>query len=397
MLLAGLLFVVSVASTPAVSTAAPAVQSAPTSQARLDEAAAFARDLSRLEADRNWRGLAARMHPDSRAVVPPDVVAGWYEATFDGKTTSELSVTAVEPVQWTWPVTGEVYDAVRVSFVQPYWVDGVRADEPGVVHLVETTAGAGAGTSGWGWFFGGSRPFVDEQLQRYAPTTAAAPAAPAPAELPAIGGVIDNSAAYDPARAALFPDPLHAHVDAFWAAQFAAAGLEYQPPGGVIAFDEPTPTGCGIADPATETAFYCVLDATIYYSTEFRDVLEDNIGDFAWVVVVAHEWGHHVQLLLGYDAGVLSWRVGETPSVAMEQQADCLAGAYTDGAEFSGWLDPGDVDEGLLVTGLSGDPPGASALDPEAHGSGPERVAAFTAGYAEGVAACGLEDVFDGG
>jgi uncharacterized protein len=354
---------------------------------RLAVAAAFARDLSRLEADRDWSALAALMHPDSRAVVPAAVVVGWYDAAFAGKTTSELTVTGAEPVQWTWPVSGAVYDAVRVSFVQPYWVDGERSDEPGVVHLAETPDG------GWGWFFGGSRAFVDQQLARY--VGAAQDAAPA------VGGlqdaVIDPAAVRQAERAARFPDPLHAHVDAFWADRFAQVGLPYQPPGGVVAFDAPIPTGCGVADPATETAFYCVLDGTIYYAAEFRRIIEQNIGDFGWVVVVAHEWGHHVQLLLGYDAGVLSWAVGRTPSVAMEQQADCLAGAYADSAEFSGWLDPGDIDEALLITGLSGDPVGTAPGDPEAHGSGPERVAAFSAGYAQGLAACGLGGPFAGG
>lgn len=385
-LLAVLLVLGLIVAVPGSVDAAPQVRRTQSADARLESAAEFARELSRLEADRNWGELAALMHPDSRSVVPDAAVAGWYESTFDGKTTSELTVTGVEPVTWTWPVTGETYAAVRVTFSQPFWIDGVRSDETGAVHLVETDP------SGWGWFFGNSRPFVEDQIARYAPNQQAGPLASL-----AVGGVIDAAAVREADRAARFPDPLHAHVDAFWADQFADAGIAYTPPGGVVPFEAPTPTACGIADPAEETAFYCVLDDTIYYSAEFRRIVESNIGDFGWVVVVAHEWGHHVQLLVGYDAGVLGWQVSSTRSVAMEQQADCLAGAYTDSAEFSGWLDPGDVDEALLITGLSGDPAGTAADDPEAHGSGEDRVAAFTAGYEDGLAACGLVGAFAGG
>lgn len=385
-LLAVLLFLGTMALASDLAEAAPQVRRTQSADIRLESASEFARELSRLEADRNWGALAALMHPDSRAVVPDAAVAGWYEATFAGKTTSALTVTGAEPVTWVWPVTGETYAAVRVSFTQPYWIEGVRSDETGAVHLVETGAG------GWGWFFGNSRQFVDEQIAHYAPNQQSGPLASL-----ALGGLIDASAVNEAERAARFPDPLHAHVDAFWADEFAAAGLAYQPPGGVVPFEAPMPTACGVADPAEETAFYCVLDDTIYYSAEFRRIVEDNIGDFGWVVVVAHEWGHHVQLLVGYDAGVLGWRVNSSRSVAMEQQADCLAGAYTDSAEFSGWLDPGDVDEALLITGLSGDPAGTAHDDPEAHGTGEDRIAAFSAGYEDGLAACGLSGAFAGG
>lgn len=383
LLVAVLLLLGSIGAVSGTAEAAPQVRRTQSADVRLESAAEFARDLSRLEADRDWAALAALMHPDSRSVVPDAAVAGWYEATFAGKTTAELTVTGVEPVTWTWPVSGETYAAVRVTYTQPYWTGGVRTDEPGAVHLVETDPG------GWGWFFGNSRPFVDEQIALYAPAQAAG----SPALLP-VGGVIDAAAVNDAERVARFPDPLHAHVDAFWATRFAEADVAYEPPGGVIPFDAPMPTACGIADPAEETAFYCVLDDTIYYSAEFRRIVERNIGDFGWVVVVAHEWGHHVQLLVGYDAGVLGWQVSTTRSVAMEQQADCLAGAYTDSAEFSGWLDAGDVDEALLITGLSGDPTGTAYDDPEAHGSGEDRVAAFIAGYEQGLAACGLNGEF---
>lgn len=205
-----------------------------------------------------------------------------------------------------------------------------------------------------------------------------------------VGDMVDPNEAYDPERAARFPDPLHAHVDAYWSDRFAEAGRPYRPPAGVVGFSTAIETGCGLAEAAEETAFYCVLDETIYYTVEFRQVIEENIGDYGWVVVVAHEWGHHVQRQLGYDVAMLPYQSGNVAPIALEQQADCLAGAYTDAAELSGWLDPGDVDEAILMTGLSGDPPGTAIHNPTAHGSGAERVDAFFEGYELGISGCEL-------
>lgn len=202
--------------------------------------------------------------------------------------------------------------------------------------------------------------------------------------------LIDPAEAYEPSRAARFPDPLHAHIDAYWADRFQEAGRTYRSPGGVVGFTNTIETGCGLADAAVETAFYCVLDETIYYSVTYRDIVDENIGDYGWVVVVAHEWGHHVQRILGYDVAMLPYQTGDLAPVLVEKQADCLAGAYTDIAELSGWLDPGDVNEGIRMTELSGDPAGTAIQLPTAHGSGSDRVAAFLSGYELGLDGCSL-------
>jgi predicted metalloprotease len=191
-----------------------------------------------------------------------------------------------------------------------------------------------------------------------------------------------------PSADVLFPDPLHAHVHQFRAARFAEAGRVYDPPNGIVPFDEPILTPCGRADPDQEAAFYCVSDETIYYSAAFRTLIEEQIGDFAWVIVVAHEWGHHIQVQLGFDLGVGPDRAGAVTPIDLEHQADCLAGAYAIDAEMTGWLDPGDIDEALTMTEISGDPPGLAWNDPRAHGTGDERVDAFLTGYARGRRGC---------
>ena len=342
---------------------------------RLAAAANAARELSVLEADRDFDALYEGMHPDALAVVPRSAVVGWYETYFSNRETSELEVIAVESEPWTWEVTGVTYDdAVTVTYDQPYTVDGVVSDVTGEVHLVPFG-------DEWGWFFGASRAFVDEQVALYGDDGSAT-----------MFSLSQESGDTSPvAREILFPDPLHADIDRFWEAQFQEAGRVYDPPNGVVAFDEPIVTACGRADPVREAAFYCVIDEKIYYSGEFRTLIESQIGDFAWVNVVAHEWGHHIQAKLGFDLGVVPDRAGEVAPIEFEHQADCLAGAYAIDAELTGWLDPGDIEEALAITEISGDPPGTAWNDPRAHGTGDVRIDAFMTGYNAGIASCDLD------
>jgi predicted metalloprotease len=353
----------------------PQVRVADQADDQLTAAADAARELSMLEAERDFDALYERMHPDALAAVPRSAVVGWYESYFSDRETSELEVTGIESEPWTWEVTGVTYDdAVTVRFVQPYTVDGVVSEVSGEVHLVPFG-------DEWGWFFGASRAFVDEQVAFYGDDGSAT-----------MFSLTQESADTAPvAREILFPDPLHAHIDMFWEARFQEAGRVYDPPQGVVPFDEPIVTACGRADPVREAAFYCVIDEKIYYSAEFRTLIENQIGDFAWVIVVAHEWGHHIQAKLGFDLGVVPDRAGEVAPVEFEQQADCLAGAYAIDAELSGWLDPGDVEEALTITEISGDPPGTAWNDPRAHGTGDVRIDAFLTGYNAGLAGCDLD------
>jgi predicted metalloprotease len=342
---------------------------------QLADVAAAARELSALEAERDFDALYERMHPDALAVVPRSAVVGWYESYFADRQASELEVSGVESEPWTWAVTGVTYDdAVTIRYVQPYTVDGVATNVTGEVHLVPFG-------DEWGWFFGASRAFVDEQIALYGDDGSATMFS-----LSQEG--VDSAPV---ASEILFPDPLHAHINRFWEARFQEAGRVYDPPNGVVAFEEPIVTACGRADPAREAAFYCVIDEKIYYSAEFRTLIENQIGDFAWVIVVAHEWGHHIQAKLGFDLGVVPDRAGEVAPIEFEQQADCLAGAYAIDAELSGWLDSGDIEEALTITEISGDPPGTAWDDPRAHGTGDVRIDAFMTGYNAGIAGCDLD------
>ncbi len=91
----------------------------------------------------------------------------------------------------------------------------------------------------------------------------------------------------------------------FWQANFAANGLDYEGADYHV-FEDNVMTACGEASQVEGPAFYCPLDETIYVSAAWRTAIKQHLGDFPWVVVVAHEWGHHVEEQLGIWASPAS-------------------------------------------------------------------------------------------
>ena len=128
---------------------------------------------------------------------------------------------------------------------------------------------------------------------------------------------------------------------AYWSEAFAAAGEQFAEPGTVL-FTGQVSTECGAATSAVGP-FYCPVDQTIYIDLGFFDQLEAQFGaqggPFAEEYVIAHEYGHHVQNLLGLleagrDAGA------EGGAVRTELQADCFAGVWAGNAVDTGFLEP---------------------------------------------------------
>ena len=130
-------------------------------------------------------------------------------------------------------------------------------------------------------------------------------------------------------------------LDAYWSETFTASGEAFQKPG-VEIFSDGVNTQCGAASSAVGP-FYCPLDQTIYLDLGFYDDLESRFGaeggPFAEMYVVAHEYGHHIQNLLGFLEQGRDTGAGGG-AVRVELQADCLAGAWGANAVETGFLEP---------------------------------------------------------
>ncbi len=179
------------------------------------------------------------------------------------------------------------------------------------------------------------------------------------------------------------------NINAYWASQFKSWKLVYRPPANVVGYSTAFRSkACGYIP--TNNAGYCGSNNIIYYDVNFLKRYYRTVGDFAPVLVLAHEWGHLVQLNLlrdGYDPTYSGYRVIEY-NLYLELQADCFAGAWTQHSKQIGWLEAGDLDEATISLYGAGDEEAMPWFDPAAHGQPGQRVDAFIAGYDGGPLAC---------
>jgi len=195
-----------------------------------------------------------------------------------------------------------------------------------------------------------------------------------------------------------------ADTEESWGQIFAASQARYQAPT-LVLYTQAVESACGFAS-AASGPFYCPSDGKVYLDLSFFDELDRRFaaaGDFAAAYVIAHEVGHHVQNLLGLSDRVRdaqeraqSGEEANAYSVALELQADCLAGVWGYHANRErALIEPGDFEEGLRAAAAIGDDRLQHAtrgyVQPESftHGSSEQRATWLRRGLESGeVAAC---------
>jgi uncharacterized protein len=160
-------------------------------------------------------------------------------------------------------------------------------------------------------------------------------------------------------------------IQAYWQTGLPETfGKPYQQARTVF-FSQSVNTGCGSADSGVGP-FYCPPDRKVYIDLSFYDELAGRFGapgEFAQPYVLAHEYGHHVQNLLGTEAQMRRAQQRDPGnanrySVMLELQADCYAGVWTNHATATKTtsgkvifksVDDQDITEGLEAAAAVGD------------------------------------------
>ncbi len=186
----------------------------------------------------------------------------------------------------------------------------------------------------------------------------------------------------------------------FWSGEL---GSRFEPEEALVTFTSQASTGCGGAT-SDVGPFYCPVDQTIYLDTTFfAEVLDRQLGGpaggFVEPYVLAHEYGHHIQNLLGTMGRVRTQQGPTSDAVRLELQADCYAGMWAyaatttqdaDGNVLIAELTSDDVTEALAAAQAVGDDriqqktQGQVTEETWTHGSAASRMRWFTTGYEQG-------------
>jgi uncharacterized protein len=191
----------------------------------------------------------------------------------------------------------------------------------------------------------------------------------------------------------------------YWKGALAqqAPRATWAPETAINTFSGQTPSACGQAQSAMGP-FYCPPDQTIYFDpTFFKEILQSQLngpsGAFVEPYVIAHEYGHHVQDLLGTMGKVKTQQGPNSDSVRLELQADCYAGMWarsattTEDAQGNVLiqdLTQQDIQDGIAAAKSVGDDTiqqeTTGKVSPEqwTHGSSAARVRWFMTGYQNG-------------
>jgi uncharacterized protein len=187
-------------------------------------------------------------------------------------------------------------------------------------------------------------------------------------------------------------------TDEVWSEELATQGAEYRAPG-LTFFSQAVNTGCGQAS-SQVGPFYCPPDENIFIDIDFLDQLQQRFGAdgrYAQAYIMAHEFGHHLQTILGVEPQVREAQQANPSqqndlSVRLELQADCFAGVWGRLADDRGnvTITRAELTQALEAAAAVGDDriqeATAGRVDPESftHGSSQQRQEWYTTGFETG-------------
>ncbi len=189
----------------------------------------------------------------------------------------------------------------------------------------------------------------------------------------------------------------------YWSVALPEATGTRFAPATVRTFSGAVSTACGQAT-SQVGPFYCPPDQTIYLDTSFfQQVLQGALGgpDGAFVepYVIGHEYGHHIQNLLGTMSRVQTQQGPRSDAVRLELQADCYAGLWAraatstedaDGNVLITEISEQDIQQAVAAAEAVGDDriqqktQGQVTQESWTHGSAASRVRWFTTGFRSG-------------
>lgn len=311
-------------------------------------------ELARAERVSDWNTLYDLMLPDARMLISRTAFNNWWPTVAPAPPASALRVESVD--------FGRLeYDLTNTDLADVATTTYSYKDSDGIA--LQRTVKLGAVGEEWRWL--PDIPWSQVAgIQGYA------------------GYTVDFESS--------MPDAFSSDLDMYWAQIFADWDADYHPPVAIVAVTEPgTRAGCRIInDLDTLFAEYCTRNQTIYYNPEMRDLIESRFGEMGWDMVMAHEWGHHIQNISGYKVTKSPELFGGDYSIEHELQADCLSATYLQDATARGLYRSRDLNKLETMISYFGDELDSPWSDISAHGTADQRQQSFFTGFDDGLRGC---------